>query len=503
MSAGDLNSGRRERDREHVLHHAVDVVVVGGGVTGAGIALDAATRGLSVALVEAEDLAFGTSRWSSKLAHGGLRYLAHGDLAVAWESAVERGRLMTAIAPHLTRALPHVMPFHRGSTPQDRALVRVGLRAADALRIAAGTRRGVLGPPRSVSAAQALALVPTLEPHDLLGATLHWDGQLVDDARLVIALARTAASYGAHILTGARVIELDGQGVLVRDAEGDFTISGRQVITAAGIWTAELDESTHLVLSRGSHALLDPAALGHPRAAVTVPVSGAKSRYVFALPTLEGPVIAGITDVDAGDHVSTVNAAPMEDVDWILQHLSTALARPLTGADVIGSYAGFRPLVGEPGQPTADISRRHRITRRPDGVITVTGGKFTTYRRMAADALDRAALPQAGPCRTASLPLIGAQPRASAVPAGVPSRLVWRYGSEAARVAGYAAQDADLLAPVAPGVGVLGVEVVHALRAEGATTVADVMERRTRLSTIPAHASAARERVREIVDDQR
>ncbi|MEK9664670.1 MAG: glycerol-3-phosphate dehydrogenase/oxidase, partial [Candidatus Nanopelagicales bacterium] len=474
---------------------------VGGGITGTGIALDAATRGLSVGLVEAEDLAFGTSRWSSRLAHGGLRYLANGDIGVAWESAVERGRLMETVAPHLIRPLAHVMPFYASSARRERLLVPIGLRAADLMRSAAGTSRRTLGRPRHLTAQQAVDLAPGLATDGLRGATLHWDGQLIDDARLVVTVARTASAYGARIVTGARAEDVTGSDVTVRTADGTVRLSARQVIVAAGIWTEKLDARTPLTLSRGSHVLLDPASLGHPRAAVTVPVPGELGRYVFALPTADGPVIAGITDVAVPDQPVTLHGAPTADVDWILAQLSPAFARPLTAQDVIGSYAGFRPLVADAESSTADISRRHRVTRRPDGVITVTGGKLTTYRRMAQDALDASDLP--GVCRTAALPLLGAQPRRTPAPDGVPARLVRRYGSEAPRVAAYGDTDPSLLDPVAPGVGVLGVEVVHAVRCEGATTVSDVMERRTRLSTVPAHAADARARVEEIVEAHR
>lgn len=498
---GDLNATQRSRDLDALLGDVTDVIVVGGGITGAGVALDAATRGLSVGLLEAEDLAFGTSRWSSRLAHGGLRYLAHGDVGVAWESAVERGRLMETIAPHLIRPLPHVMPFYADSARRDRILVPIGLRAADVMRAAAGTSRHTLGRPRHLSMAQALDLAPGLATDGLHGATLHWDGQLIDDARLVVSVTRTAAAYGARIVTGARVEDITGTTVTVRTAQGVLTLHARQIIVAAGIWTEQLDDETPLVLSRGSHVLLDPASLGYPRAAVTVPVPGELGRYVFALPTADGPVIAGITDVSVPDQPVTLDSAPSDDVEWILERLSPAFARGLSQEDAIGSYAGFRPLVADTETSTADISRRHRVTRRADGVITVSGGKLTTYRRMAQDALDATDLP--GRCRTATLPLLGAQPRRTPAPAGVPARLVRRYGSEAARVTSYGATDPTLLDPLAPGVGVLGVEVVHAVRCEGATTVADVMERRTRLSTIPAQAAAARARVEEIVEAHR
>jgi len=499
VPTADLDAGRRARDLDHVAAgHVPDLLVIGGGITGCGVALDAASRGLDVVLVEAHDLAFGTSRWSSKLVHGGLRYLAHGDLAVAWESAVERSRLMTSIAPHLIRPLPHVMPLDRD--PKQRALVRAGLRAADLLRAAAGTSRRVLPRPRTISASDAQRLVPALEGTGLTGATVHWDGQLVDDARLTVAVARTAAFYGARIITRARASQVSGSGARITTSDAtSFDLRARHVIVAAGVWTHDLDAHTSLTTSRGSHVLLRPAALGHPRAALTVPVSDERGRYAFALPTLDGPVIAGITDEPEEGPIPDVPVAPESDIAWILARLSTALSRPLTSDDVLGTYAGLRPLVSAPGaHKTADISRRHLVEQRPEGHVVVTGGKLTTYRRMAQDAVD--ALGVAGPpSRTSALPLVGARPR-RAGPATLPARLVQRYGSEADRVAAYADVDARLLEPVAPGSSVLGVEVVHAVRCEGAIDVDDVLERRTRLALIPADADLARGRVTEIVE---
>jgi glycerol-3-phosphate dehydrogenase len=509
----DLNAARRMRDLGIAeAGHIPDVLVIGGGITGCGVALDAASRGLDVILVEAHDLAFGTSRWSSKLVHGGLRYLAHGDVGVAWESAVERSRLMTTIAPHLIRPLPHVMPLD--ADRKQRALVRAGLRAADALRAAAGTSRRVLPRPRTISAEQARRLVPAIASASLTGATVHWDGQLIDDARLTVAVARTSARLGARIITGARATDVTGDGARILTREGmAFDIRARHVIVAAGVWAQSLDPSTQITASRGSHVLLRPDALGHPRAALTVPVQGERGRYVFALPTLDGHVVAGITDEPMPGPIPDVPTAPTADVDWILEHLSRALDGRLDADDVIGTYAGVRPLVGDgDAQATADISRRHLVERRPEGYVVVTGGKLTTYRRMAEDAVDALGIPALGACRTATLPLVGAGRRGphdvtvqpgAVQPGAVPRRLVDRFGTEASRVASYADGDPSLLAPVSPGVPTLGVEVIHAVRCEGALDIDDVMERRTRLSLVPSDADRARHRVAEIVESIR
>ena len=506
MPGYDLTRDRRARDRETLETNTVDVLVVGGGVTGAGVALDAATRGLSVALVEGRDLAFGTSRWSSKLAHGGLRYLASGQIGVAWESAVERRHLMGTIAPHLVRPLPHVMPAFDDTRGADRALVRVGLGAADTLRVLAGTPRGTLARARTVDAETVTRLVPGISRDRLRGGTVHWDGQLVDDARLVVAIARTAAFYGARIITRAHATDVTGGGARVRDDldGGEFDVRARRVIVATGVWTGMLDPETQLVASRGSHAVLAPGRLAG--AALTVPVPGHRGRFVFALPTMEGPVIAGITDDPIEGPIPDVPEAPEADIRWILEHLSTALAVPLRSEDVIGTYAGLRPLVAPQGSTeTADISRRHLVRRRDDGVVIITGGKLTTYRRMAQDALDAARIDGAGACVTTRTPLVGAQPFSTPPPPGVPARLVHRYGAEASRVAGLAADDADLLAPVGEGVPVLGVEVAFAIRAEGALALDDIVERRTRLSVTPALLDRARDRIADIahsIDDR-
>lgn len=499
MPTGDLDAERRRRDLDSLADGRVpDVLVIGGGITGCGVALDASSRGLDVALIEARDLAFGTSRWSSKLVHGGLRYLAHGDVGVAWESAIERSRLMRTIAPHLIRPLPHVMPLDPDR--RQRALVRTGLRAADLLRVAAGTPPRVLPRPRTLSTRDALALVPGMDP-DVPGATVHWDGQLVDDARLTTAVARTAARLGARIITGASARAISGDGAVVHTREGDvLEVRARHVIVATGVWTQDLDPTTSITASRGSHVILRAEALGSPRAALTAPVPGERGRYVFALPTLDGPIIAGITDEAAPGPIPDVPQAPQSDTDWILHQLSAALAHPITPADVLGSYAGLRPLVGDAnGQETADISRRHLVERRPGGYIVVTGGKLTTYRRMAQDAVDALAIQGLDSSRTGRLPLIGAQPWGRSM-SGVPRRLVERFGAEAPRVLAHADGEPGLAEPVAPDVPVLGVEVVHAIRCEGALGVDDVMERRTRLAVIPEWADRARARVAEIVE---
>jgi glycerol-3-phosphate dehydrogenase len=250
---GTLSPGRRARDLEDVAGGAVDVVVVGGGVTGAGVALDAASRGLSVALLERSDLAAGTSRWSSKLVHGGLRYLAHGEIGLARESARERAVLMGSTAPHLVRRLPFLVPDVAGRDVT--ALAAAGGRLGDALRLSVPGGRGSLPSTRRVPADEVARLVPGVRPGR--GGVVFWDGQLVDDARLVVALARTAAAYGARVVTGAAVTAVDGADVhAVVDGSEAVTVRAGVVVNAAGVWAQRLAPSVRLVPSRGSHLVV-------------------------------------------------------------------------------------------------------------------------------------------------------------------------------------------------------------------------------------------------------
>ncbi|MFD6070449.1 glycerol-3-phosphate dehydrogenase/oxidase [Amycolatopsis lurida] len=505
MTPGSLNALRRDRELTALAGgERVDLVVVGGGVTGAGIALDAAARGLSVALIEAYDLAYGTSRWSSKLVHGGLRYLAKGDLALAHESAVERGILMTRTAPHLTRAIPQLFPMYRETSRGQQAFIMTGLVAGDGLRRAAGTPASVLPRPRSIPAAEALALAPGLSPKGLRGALLAYDGALTDDARLVVNLARTAASRGAKILTKVEALRLDAESVLARDrlTGQEIEIRARQVINATGVWAGELAESVRLRPSRGSHLILASGAAPIGATSVNVPVPGENNRFVFLLPQPDGRVFVGVTDEPTDGPVPRVPSVPESDVDFLLEVASTAFTRPLTRADVAGSFAGLRPLV-EGGGRSADLSRKHAVVTGADGVLTVVGGKLTTYRKMAEDAVD-AALNRsgllAGPSTTSRLPLLGATPRDRLSTVDAPPRLVAKYGTEAPRVAALGEVDPELGLPLFDGTEISAAEVVWAVRHEGALDVEDVLKRRTRLGLVTPDAEAARGRVRELVD---
>lgn len=504
-----LDAARRSREWDALAAGAeVDLLVIGGGVTGTGVALDAASRGLSVVLAEAHDLAFGTSRSSSKLVHGGLRYLASGDFPVARESAVERHLLMTRIAPQLTRTLPQLLPFVDGVSAKQRLIGGIGFWMGDGLRRIAGTPGSILPRPRRASPAQAVEMFPALSRAGLRGGIVGTDGQLIDDARLVVAIARTAAAHGATILTRAKASDVDGGGATLHDGltGGSVRVRARAVVNAAGVWAGGLDPDIRLRPSRGTHLVLDAATLGHPAAALTMPHPGSISRFVFALPVQLGRVIVGLTDVDTPGEIPDVPAATGDEIDFLLETLSRGLKTPLTRDDVRGTFAGLRPLIESGGGgSTADISRRHRVEVSSNGVVGILGGKLTTYRAMAEDAVDlasRYAGLAAPGSRTRSLPLVGAT--GSPVPVagdtaggGHSASLRARYGAEAGAV--LAAGGAGGAERIADGIDVTRAEIVFAVRAEGALDADDVLDRRTRIGLVPADRDAAVATVAEIV----
>ncbi|MBS1905163.1 MAG: glycerol-3-phosphate dehydrogenase/oxidase [Actinobacteria bacterium] len=496
-----LTAARRGQELVRSAEDRVDLLVIGGGITGAGVALDAASRGLSVVLIEAEDLAYGTSRFSSKLVHGGLRYLATGDVATARESAIERHLLMTRIAPHLIRPLAQLLPFSPAVTMTQRVTGAVGFALGDLLRMRARTPRAVLPAPRLITARTAAGLVPALQTDRLRGAVLAADGQLVDDARLVVAVARTAAAHGARILTRVRALALRHDGAAVEDAlTGErFDIRARAVVNATGVWAGTLDDAIRMRPSRGTHLVLDAAALGDPTAALTVPHPGSISRFVFALPQHLGRVVVGLTDEAAPGPVPPVAAPTEPEIGFLLDTLNSALRTPIRRDQVRGAYAGLRPLVDAGDAATADISRRHLAAVSEGGFVNVLGGKLTTYRRMAQDAVDRAValadLP-AVPCRTATLPLVGAL----ASPCRPASVLDWRYGAEAELLLARA-RCADPTDPIADGVDITRAEVEFAVRAEGALTADDVLDRRTRIGLVQDDRDRAEIPVTQLVAD--
>ncbi|MEV0928552.1 glycerol-3-phosphate dehydrogenase/oxidase [Streptomyces spongiicola] len=504
--ASSLHAARRARELAALADGSeVDVLVVGLGATGAGAALDAASRGLSVAAIDAHDLAFGTSRWSSKLVHGGLRYLASAQLDVARESAVERGILMERTAPHLVRAQPFVLPLTPLVPRAQAALAWAGFRAGDLLRVSARTSRTALPAPRTLSAVETRHLAPALRPAGLRGGLLSWDGRLTDDARLVTAVARTAAAHGARILTRVRALSVGGRGAAVRDERtgGELRIRARAVINAAGVWAGGLVGDVRLRPSRGTHLVLRSEALGGPAAGLHIPVPGEANRFVLVLPQGDGRVYVGLTDEPVDGDVPDVPEVPETDIGFLLDVLGSALDVPVARGDVVGAFAGLRPLLDTAGGGqgrTADISRRHAVLTSPDGVVTVVGGKLTTYRRMAQDAVDAAVAARglrAGRCRTAALPLVGAVGPDALAALDAPARLVGRYGSEAPAVHALGLADPALARPVVPGHPVTGAELLWAVRHEGALDESDLLDRRTRIGLVPYDRETALDAARE------
>lgn len=505
-----LSAGRRARELAELRGRStpVDLIVIGGGITGAGIALDAASRGLETVLLEAHDLAFGTSRWSSKLAHGGLRYLATGNVAIARRSAVERGIMLERTAPHLVRPLAQVVPVYRDTQPVGAVLPGLGFVAGTVLSRLAGTRADRLPGARVLGPRRVAEYVPGVRRDGLRFGHLNWDCQLVDDARLVTAVARTAAGHGARVITRARVLEASGTRVTVRDELGagvagggdddEFTLSARVVVSATGVWAGQTTPGVRVRPSRGTHLVLDAAALGHPVGALTVPVPGETNRFCFAIPAEFGRLHVGLTDVDAPGPVPDVPESTEAEIDFLLDVVNRALETRLTRDDVLGTFAGLRPLVDSGDGDTADLSRDHALLTSDNGLVTITGGKLTEYRLMAEQVVDlvagRAGLP-AGPCRTADLPLVGApgHPVAAvgATAAGLlPASLVARYGQEAGAVVAASLLDRPLEA-VAEGLDVTRAEFSYAVTHEGALTVDDVLDRRSRIGLVATDRAAA------------
>ena len=539
-----LSAARRARELAALRERQtpVDLIVIGGGITGAGIALDAASRGLDTVLLEAHDLAFGTSRWSSKLAHGGLRYLATGNAGIARRSATERGILLERTAPHLVRPLAQVVPVYRDTPPLGAVLPGLGFVAGTVLSRLAGTGADQLPGARAVGPRRVAGYVPGVRRDGLRFGHVNWDCALVDDARLVTAVARTAAGHGATILTRARVVEASGTRVTVRDEWGagqydddnddstngggstdstsnpgtEFTLSARAVVSATGVWAGQTTPGVRVRPSRGTHLVIDAAALGHPTGSLTVAVPGETNRFCFAIPAGFGRLHVGLTDVDAPGPIPDTPEASEDEIEFLLGVMNQALATHLRREDVLGTFAGLRPLVdfgdgpGDRAQ-TADLSREHAVLTSDDGLITITGGKLTEYRLMAEQAVDLVVDrtgATASPCRTADLPLVGApgHPVAGIASGGpaptpdgrLPASLVERYGQEAAAVVAASRLDRPL-EPVAAGLDVTRAEFSYAVTHEGALTVGDVLDRRSRVGLVPADRAAAEPTAREAV----
>jgi len=524
---------------------AFDVVVVGGGITGAGVALDAATRGYSVALVEKADFASGTSSRSSKLVHGGLRYLQNFDLGLVREALLER-QLNVKLAPHLVKPLPLIVPAFEGARP-DR-MTGVGLNlydvmAVDRLRSRRGRLRargqapagdGALSPEgaaaaatytatdtdgdgladwapdrhRTITGEEVAELLPALAHRDPTSGYLFYDCQ-TDDVRLVLTVLGEAERFGAVIANRVEVTELVEEGgglsgVSVRDTTtGEaFVIRAPNVINATGVWADRLrpeelhDEAEVPVIrpSRGTHILIDHETLPLKAGAI-LPAGGGRS--IFALPWL-GATLIGTTDNDYEGDLDHIRPAD-EDIAYLLEATNAFFAVDLGPQDIAGAYAGVRPLIstGDP-KKSVDISRKAELYETSSGMITITGGKLTTWRRMAKMAIDRLVEREArdAPCRTHEIPLgqaVTAEelPRVEGVPEAAYAQLAGRYGHAAHDVLAIAAERGELAQPIVDGPADVLAEVVFAARREQAASVGDVLLRRTRVGLTAARQVAA------------
>ena len=508
FAAGRLGPDRRRRDLRRLAAERFDVLVIGGGVTGAGAAVDAASRGLSVALVEARDLAAGTSSRSSKLVHGGLRYLEQAEFGLVREAMRERGLLARRLAPHLVRPVPILVPLPAGSLPA-RAARRFWYGAGVALYDAlAGPSPGVPRH-RHLSRAGTRRAFPGLRPDAATGAIRYVDAQ-VDDARLVVTLARTAASLGAAVVTSARVVGLRQEsgrvtGARVRDLESgrELDVAARTVVAATGVWSGDIaamlpgtPPGLRVRASKGVHLVVPRSAI----AGDTGLILRAPPSVLFVLPW-GGHWIIGTTDTDWRLDRSHP-AASAHDIGYLLAQVNRVLARPLGPEDVESVYAGLRPLLAGEDEATSALSRRHAVAEPAPGLFVVAGGKLTTYRVMAADVVDRAARRVGRPVRgslTAHLPLLGADgwaqlwrdrralARRHRLSVGVVEHLLERYGGTALEVLATVAAAPSLAAPVEGAAEYLAAEVVHAVRAEAALHLEDVLARRTRISIETPH----------------
>jgi glycerol-3-phosphate dehydrogenase len=495
-----------------------DVVVVGGGITGVGVALDAASRGLRTALVERDDFASGTSSKSSKLVHGGLRYLQQGEVRLVYEALHERQRLRKN-APHLVRVLPFLIPIlgsGGASTAGTKSVVsrKIARAMGSAMwmyDLTGGWRIGKLH--RRLRKAEALAHMPTMPAARLLSAYLYYDAA-VDDARLVVTIARTAVAHGAVVANGCAVTGFvrDGEhgsvsGVTVVADGDEFTVRGRVVVNAAGVWSDDvraLDEGSHpdsIRPAKGIH-LTVPWHKVRNDIAVVIPVPKDK-RSLFVVPW--GPLgdgtfqhtYVGTTDTDYSGPLDNPQCTS-DDIAYVLRALNASIdpstAGVVTVDDVTGVWAGLRPLVkrADSGR-TADLSRRHSVTRSDHDVVTVTGGKLTTYREMAEDTVDVAleVLGRRARCQTKKLQLLGADGHRDCAPGTVEAHLRGRFGTAAALVRQLIDTEPGLGEPLVQGLPYLRAEAVYAVRHEMARSLDDVLARRTRARLLDRHATLA------------
>jgi glycerol-3-phosphate dehydrogenase len=492
-----LGPGMRGVAVERLSRTPFDVLVVGGGITGAGVALDAATRGLSVALVEKRDFAAGTSSRSSKLIHGGLRYLEQRDFSLVREALHERALLLSSLAPHLVEPVPFLFPLRHRTW--ERAYIGAGVGLYDAL---AG-RHSAVPRHRHLSRGAALELAPSLRPDSLVGAIRYHDAR-TDDARFVVALLRTAVANGALAVSGVRVDGLargdDGlRHAALHDTERGrgIELRARVVVNATGVWSGELERMAGVRspvavrASKGVHLLVPRDRI----AAETALILRAERSVLFVIPWGAHWII-GTTDTEwrlDRDHP----AASHGDITYLLDHVNTALRHPLGEDDVVGVYTGLRPLVAREERETTALSREHVVRRPAPGLVTVAGGKYTTYRVMARDAVDAVGeeLGEAiDASRTGQVPLLGAEGLTSArgrahahrsaqrIGAAAVEHLLDRYGALALVLLDATFERPELAEPVEGAPAYLMVEAWYAVAAEGALHLDDVLTRRTRIS---------------------
>jgi glycerol-3-phosphate dehydrogenase len=505
VRAGGAEAARLDPDSRSAALAALagtelQVLVVGGGVVGAGVALDAATRGLSVGLVEARDFGAGTSSRSSKLIHGGLRYLEQLNIGLVREALTERALLLGVIAPHLVRPVPFLFPLTHHLW--ERAYVGTGVTAYDVLGLSLGHTRGLPGH-RQLSRRSALKLAPGLKRSAITGAVAYWDAQ-VDDARYVTTLVRTAAGYGAQVASRVQVTgflregeRVTGVNALDLETGGEIQIRAQQVVNATGVWTDEIQAMVggrgmiHLRVSKGVH-LLVPKDRIHSTTGVILrtPVS-----VLFIIPWGRHWII-GTTDTEwAGSKAEP--AASRADIDYLLGQANRVLKTPLTWEDVIGVYAGLRPLLAGESESTSRLSREHVVAHPVPGLVLVAGGKYTTYRLMARDAVDAVvhALDwRAPPSCTDRVPLAGADgylalwnarhrlATSSGLHVARIEHLLGRYGSLAPEVLALVEAEPGLGRPVTGADDYLRAEIFYAASHEGARHLDDVLARRTHIA---------------------
>ncbi|MFF5211956.1 FAD-dependent oxidoreductase [Streptosporangium sp. NPDC000396] len=474
---------------ERLASRPVDVLVVGGGITGCYTALDAVTRGLTVALVERDDFASGTSSKSSKMVHGGLRYIEQGNLPLVRRSLLERQRFRRN-APHLVQRLPFVFPVLAQDGVFDARIAKAFEGLLWTYDLAGGWRIGRLH--QRLSVPEVLARAPRLRAEQLKGGLLYYDSR-TDDARLTLTIARTAAHFGATVLNGAACRGLVREGGRVRGATVE--VDGREidvragvVINATGVWSDTLDALSdpghrpRIRPAKGVHIVVPWTRLPID-GTVTVPIPGRARR---ATCTRWGDVVVvGTTDTDYDGSLEHV-LCTREEMQYLLDGANTAFDAGLTPEDVVGSIAGLRPLVGGKEGATLDMSRDHRISTDAHGLVTVTGGKLTTSRHMGELVVDAAlkVLGRRARCRTAHLPLLGGagyDAEATSATGGLGAHLGQRYGTEARFVTDLLSEDPSLAEPIVEGTAHLRAEVVYAARCELARTVDDVLSRRTRM----------------------